>query len=86
MKNYALVRKTDFVDAGEKGTKADAKSDAIDVVDAKSDADSASTMEQNSNKKSTEGNQRSLPRIPVDDIGLEPTTSSMSTRRSSQLS
>ena len=86
MKNYALVRKTDFVDDGNSVTKSDAKSDAIDAADAKSDAERASTAEQRPNKKRTAENQRSLQCVVVDDIGLEPTTSSMSTRRSSQLS
>ena len=76
MKNYALVRKTDFVDAGE-AQKVDAKSDAIDAVDAKSDAEPASVMEQNPNEKSTEGNQRSLPCSEVGAEGLEPPTLSV---------
>ena len=101
MKNYALVRKTDFVDAGDRAStadakdasgagdsasKVDAKSDAIDASDAKSDAEPASTEEQKPNEKRTAENGRSLQCVSVDDIGLEPTTSSMSTRRSSQLS
>ena len=86
MKNYALIRKTDFVDAGDRASKVDAKSDAIDAPDAKSDAESASTEEQKPNEKRTAENGRSLQCVSVDDIGLEPTTSSMSTRRSSQLS
>ena len=86
MKNYALVRKTDFVDDGNCIQKVDAKSDAINARDTKSDAEPASTYEQKPNKKRTAENQRSLQCVSVDDIGLEPTTSSMSTRRSSQLS
>ena len=66
--------------------KSDAKSDAISAVDAKSDAESASTTEQKPRKKSTVENSDSLPCISVGDIGLEPTTSTMSTWRSSQLS
>ena len=86
MKNYALVRKTDFVDDGNSVKKVDAKCAAILVDDAKSDAERASTQELKPNKKRTAENQRSLQCVSVDDIGLEPTTSSMSTRRSSQLS
>ena len=86
MKNYALVRKTDFVDEGASVIKSDAKSDAILVADAKSDAERASTTEHRPNKKRTAENGRSLQCVIVDDIGLEPTTSSMSTKRSSQLS
>ena len=41
MKNYALVRKSDFDDFGALG-KSDAKSDARNVIDAKSDAELAS--------------------------------------------
>ena len=66
MKNYALTRNTDFVDAGEQ------------VI--KSDAERASKVEQKPNKKRTEENQRSPQCVLVDDIGLEPTTSTMSTR------
>ena len=86
MKNYALTRNTDFVDAGEQVIKSDAKSDAILAADAKCAAERASTTEQKPNKKRTAENGRSLQCVLVDDIGLEPTTSSMSTRRSSQLS
>ncbi len=86
MKNYALVRKTDFVDEGNSSQKVDAKSDAICDADAKSDAESTSTGEQTPNKKRTVENGESSKCVLVDDIGLEPTTSSMSTRRSSQLS
>ena len=76
MKNYALVRKTDFVDAGE-AQKADAKSDAIETVDAKSDAEPASVTEQKPNEKSTEENLRSLPCSEVGAEGLEPPTLSV---------
>ncbi len=89
MKTYALVKKCDFEDVGmaEKvDAKCDAKSDAISAVDAKCDAESASTTEQKPRKKSTVENSNSLPCISVGDIGLEPTTSTMSTWRSSQLS
>ena len=76
MKNYALVRKSDFEDVGTSG-KADAKSDAIESLDAKSDAVPASTTEQNSHKKSTEERGVALPCIKVGDEGLEPPTSSV---------
>ena len=76
MKNYALVRKTDFVDAGE-AQKADAKSDAIETVDAKSDAEPASVTEQKPHEKSTEENIRSLPCSKVGAEGLEPPTLSV---------
>ena len=85
MKTYALVKKCDFEDVGM-AEKVDAKCDAISAVDAKSDAESASTTEQKPRKKSTVENSNSLPCISVGDIGLEPTTSTMSTWRSSQLS
>lgn len=71
MKTYALVKKCDFEDVGmaEKvDTKCDAKCDAISAVDAKSDAESASTTEQ---KKSTVENSNSLPCISVGDLGLQ---------------
>ena len=77
MKTYALVKKCDFEDVGM-AEKVDAKSDAISAVDAKCDAESASTTEQKPRKKSTVENSNSLPCISVGDIGLEPTTSTMS--------
>ena len=47
MKNYALVKKTDFDDSGEnQNQKSDAKSDAILEIDAKSDAEPASNASQ----------------------------------------
>ena len=70
MKNYALVRKTDFVDDGNCIQKVDAKSDAINARDTKSDAEPASTYEQKPIKKRTAENQRSLQCVSVDDIGL----------------
>jgi hypothetical protein len=85
MKTYALVQKCDFEDVGM-DAKSDAASDAILAADAKSDAESASMTEQKPRKKSTVENSNSLPCISVGDIGLEPTTSTMSTWRSSQLS
>ena len=86
MKCYALTRSDDFDDNGQQGQETSIKSDAILPADAKSDAIPASTTEQKPNKKRTVENHGSLQCVPVDDIGLEPTTSSMSTRRSSQLS
>ena len=86
MKNYALVRKTDFVDDGSIVIKSDAKSDANSACDAKSDAEPASMPEQKPNKKRTVENGESSQCVSVGDIGLEPTTSTMSTWRSSQLS
>ena len=90
MKNYALVRKTDFQDLGMAGPKGDAKSDAMGVLVAKSDAAPASTVEQGGSKNPQKNalpshlgeSNASL----VGGIGLEPTTSTMSTWRSSQLS
>ena len=103
MKNYALVKKTDFTDSGTNITlenvesndqkpapKCDAKSDAINDFDAKSDAESSSTdsheFASNQVKNALPQNHLEGQCVLVDDIGLEPTTSSMSTRRSSQLS
>ena len=76
MKNYALVRKSDFEDVGTIG-KSDAKSDAILAGDAKSDAESASVMKQNPNKKRTAENHRSLQCVSVGVEGLEPPTPSV---------
>lgn len=64
MKNYALVRKSDFEDVGMAG-KCAAESDAILA------AESASVTERKPHKKSTVENGNSLPRISVGDIGLE---------------
>ena len=90
MKNYALVRKTDFQDLGMAGPKCDAKSDAVEAFFAKSDAAPASTAEQGGSKTPQ---KNALPTplgennaLQVGGIGLEPTTSTMSTWRSSQLS
>ena len=88
MKNYALVKKTDFTDSGTNITlenvepndqkpapKCDAKSDAINDFDAKSDAESSST---DSHEFASNQVKNALPQIclegqcvPVDDIGLE---------------
>ena len=59
---YALVKKCDFEDVGM-AEKVDAKCDAISAVDAKSDAEPASTTEQKPRKKSTVENSNSLPCI-----------------------
>ena len=50
MKNYALVRNTDFQDVGKVG-KADAQCAASSADDAKCDAGQASTAEQNPKKR-----------------------------------
>ena len=76
MKNYALVRKSDFQDIGTAG-KFDAKCAAIDASDAKCAAESASMAEQKTHKKSTIENGRSLPCITVGVEGLEPPTLSV---------
>ncbi len=90
MKNYALTRNTDFKDDGESVRKSDAKSDAISARDAKSDAALNSVRENGGNgtptKKALSSMLRADSANSVDDIGLEPTTSTMSTWRSSQLS
>ena len=70
MKNYALVRKSDFQDIGTAG-KSDAKCAAIDTTYAKCTAESASMTEQKSHKKSTIENGRSLPCMTVGVEGLE---------------
>ena len=76
MKNYALVRKSDFQDIGTAG-KSDAKCAAIDASDAKCAAESASMAEQKTHKKSTIENGRSLPCMTVGVEGLEPPTLSV---------
>ena len=76
MKNYALVRKSDFQDIGTAG-KSDAKCAAIDASDAKCAAESASTTEQKPHKNSTVENGRSLPCMTVGVEGLEPPTLSV---------
>ena len=77
MKNYALIRKTDFVDDGNNVTKSDAKSDAICAADAKSDAESASMVEQKPHEKSTVKNVESSQCFKVGAKGLEPLTPSV---------
>ena len=98
MKNYALVKKTDFTDSGTQNEtektvekepkpaqKSDAKSDAINDFDAKSDAESSGTdsheFAQTQVKNALPQNHLEGQCVLVDDIGLEPTTSSMSTGR-----
>ena len=73
MKNYALVRKTDFVDAGNLATK----SDAIDAVDAKSDAALANLADPKPTKKRTQGRSEAFGCVSVGVEGLEPPTPSV---------
>jgi integrase len=77
MKNYALVRKTDFVDSGNSVTKSDAKSDAIGAADAKSDAESDNMGEQKPHEKSTVKIVESSQCFKVGAKGLEPLTPSV---------
>ena len=73
MKNYALVKKTDFTDSGTNtapenvgsndpklAPKCDAKSDAINDFDAKSDAESSST---DSHEFASNQRKNALPQI-----------------------
>ena len=75
MKNYALIRKEDFMD---QGLKCDAKSDAINSFDAKSDAESASTEEHSLSKTPIKNAPESIAEnagcVLVGDTGLEPVT------------
>ena len=59
MKNYALVKHTDFADSGV--TKLDAKSDALNPFDAEYDAESASLSEQSTRQNKEKGACSSLP-------------------------
>ena len=76
MKNYALVRNTDFDDSGR--SKDDAKSDAFDPFDAKSDAESASVTKQATRENTGIGDSPSLQETrrvdQVGQAGLEPAT------------
>ncbi len=79
MKNYALIRKEDFMDQGLKcDAKSDAKSDAINSFDAKSDAESASTEEHSLSKTPIKNAPESIAEnagcVLVGDTGLEPVT------------
>jgi len=83
MKNYALVKKTDFDDSAPNVSRnGDAKSDAILDGDAKSDAEPASNATQenakNPTKKALPENHSADSALRVGGIGLEPTTSTMS--------
>ena len=74
MKNYALVRKEDFMDQG--APKSDAKCAAITSFDAKSDAESASMAEHGSRKNPTKnalGRIIENPKcVSVGETGIEP--------------
>ena len=59
MKNYALVRKSDFDDVGTVG-KADAKSDARNAFDAKSDAERASIEKHRPSENQQKKHRREL--------------------------
>ena len=102
MKNYALVRNTDYVDVGTMGetlnlTGADSatscalpKAPPLARRAAKSAAELSGT-ESHRNEKTPEKSgvfekRRDVANVPMGGIGLEPTTSTMSTWRSSQLS
>ena len=64
MKNYALVRKTDFTDARYSAVnKSDAKSDALNASDAKSDAEPASTQEHGLKKNQRKKHRRESERL-----------------------
>lgn len=73
MKNYALVRKEDFMD---QGTKVDAKCAAITSFDAKNDAESASMAEHGSRKNPTKNALGRIIENPkcvlVGETGIEP--------------
>lgn len=85
MKNYAMVRKTDFADAGVsdglRAQKVDAKSDAIVASDAKSDAALASVRgnggSENPIKKAPPSTVRAQGCLSVGVEGLEPPTLSV---------
>ena len=86
MKNYALVRKTDFVDDVNSVTKSDAILDGDAKSDAEPDSNEPQPIAQNPTKKALPIITTENSAYQVGDIGLEPTTSTMSTWRSSQLS
>ena len=77
MKNYALIRKTDFIDDGVSTQKVDAKCAAILADDAKSDAEPASVVEQKPNKKRTVKSGDSSQCVMMGAEGLEPPTLSV---------
>lgn len=85
MKNYAMVRKTDFADAGNSDVpgipKSDAKSDARTTPDAKSDAALASVRgnvgSENPVKKAPPSTVRAQGCLSVGVEGLEPPTLSV---------
>ena len=77
MTNYALIRKTDFIDDGVSTQKVDAKCAAILADDAKSDAEPASVVEQKPNKKRTVKSGDSSQCVMMGAEGLEPPTLSV---------
>jgi hypothetical protein len=77
MKNYALIRREDFMDQGSpSGPKVDAKSDAIISFDAKSDAEPASTPKHgttgNPIKNASGPKTRESECVLVGETGIEP--------------
>ena len=77
MRNYALVRKEDFVDAGSENrqTKSDAKSDAIDAKSAAESASKAEHAESTAQQKTVSTrNSRGFEYGQMGDTGLEPVT------------
>ena len=82
MKNYALVKKTDFSDAGsQQDQNGDAKRDAVLAGDARSDAEPVSKASQGiaktSGKTGVAENDREANRLSVGAEGLEPPTLSV---------
>ena len=84
MKNYALIRKTDFIDTGSesaKDQKADAKCAARSPFDAQSAAEPASTPEQQTpqnTKKAAPQRTVEIPEVQLMGVeGLEPPTLSV---------
>ena len=82
MKNYRVVKKTDFDDSGINASeKSDAKSDAVFDSDAKNDADPASTELHQIAKTQKKNGQCQIPletlTVSMGDTGLEPVTSTL---------
>ena len=76
VKNYALVRHTDFQDEGSRGSESDAKSDAISAADAKNDAAQDSTVAHGTTQTPIKNAPASTAEthgyVLVGDEGLEP--------------